>query len=503
MLDRFRNRIRPAQGPYSTLPQQRLSRREKELRQQRMLYIIAGAAAAIVIVVLLVGAAYQYYFYPNHAVASVNGNKITRSDYWKVRELQLRQNIAQLSQQMQFVSADQQAQIQQQIQTAQTELDQGHDAPISEDTLSSMVDNLVILQNLDDFGISISTDEVQQYIENQFSPAPSASPTPTSGIDPTAQAWATSTSEAQAAAATQTVEAAQTAAAASPTAAATGEATGTAASAETVTPEATGTVAAEGEQGTPAASPTEGTPEPTATLEPDAAQATTESRLDFYKSNYLGPSDMSMSDYRRLIAKPELARKKVREQLVAQVPTRAEQVHAAHILVATQDAAQQVYERVTSGGEDFAAVAKEVSTDTGTAANGGDLGWFPRGVMVKPFEDAAFSLDVGEVSKPVQTEFGWHVIKVLEKDPDRPITAETLQTLQSKAFSDWLDAKREAADISSDITLSSLSTPTPEAQFQAPPDAPALPTPTLAPTQAPSEGSPTTEAAPSEATSTP
>jgi parvulin-like peptidyl-prolyl isomerase len=477
-----------------------------------MLYIIAGAAAAIVIVVLLVGVAYQYYFYPNHAVASVNGDKITRSDYWKVRGLQLRQNIAQLSQQMQFVSADQQTQIQQQIQDAQTELDQGHDAPISEDTHSSMVDNLVVLQSLDDFGITISNDEVQQYIEDQFSPSPSASPTPTSGIDPTAQAWATSTGEAQAAAATQTVEAAQTAAVASPTAAATEEATGeatgeatvTAETAETVTPEATGTAAAEGDQGTPEASPTEGTPEPTATLEPDAAKATTEGRLDFYQDNYLGPSDMSMSDYRRLIAKPEMARTKVREQLVAQVPTRAEQVHAAHILVATQDAAQQVYDRVTSGGEDFAAVAKEVSTDTGTAANGGDLGWFPHGVMVKPFEDAAFALDAGQISQPVQSEFGWHVIKVLEKDPDRPITVETLQALQSKAFSDWLDAQRKDADISSDITLSSLSTPTAaEDQFQAPPDAPALPTPTLAPTQAPAEGSPTTEAAPGEATSTP
>jgi parvulin-like peptidyl-prolyl isomerase len=473
----------------------------KDLRQQRLLYITAGAAAAIVIVVLLVGAAYQYYFYPNHALASVNGDKITRSDYWKVRELQLRQNIAQLSQQMQFVSADQQTQIQQQIQTAQTELNDVRGASVAEDTLSSMVDNLVVLQNADDLGISVSNDDVQQYIEEQFSPAPSASPTPTSGIDPTAQAWATATGEAQVAQATQTAEAAQTAAAnASPTGEATGEATseatGTADTAQTVTPAATGTTAAEGVAGTPEASPTEATPEATATLEPEAAQATTEGRLDFYKSNYLGPSDMSMSDYRRLIAKPELVRTKVREQLVTTVPTRAEQVHAAHILVATQDAAQQVYDRVTTGGEDFAAVASEVSTDTGTAANGGDLGWFPHGVMVKPFEDAAFSLDAGQISQPVQSEFGWHVIKVIEKDPDRPITVETLQTLQSKVFDDWLKAARDASKIKSDITLSSLNTPAaPDQQsqqpFQAPPDAPPLPTPTLAPTQAPGEASPT------------
>jgi peptidyl-prolyl cis-trans isomerase C len=77
---------------------------------------------------------------------------------------------------------------------------------------------------------------------------------------------------------------------------------------------------------------------------------------------------------------------------------------------------------VTGGGEDFAAVAREISTDVGTAPNGGDLGWFTREEMVAPFAEAAFALEPGTISEPIETEFGWHVIRVAESDPDRPLT---------------------------------------------------------------------------------
>ncbi len=91
-----------------------------------------------------------------------------------------------------------------------------------------------------------------------------------------------------------------------------------------------------------------------------------------------------------------------------------QQVHARHILVATEDQARQVLARLQAG-EDFAKVAQEVSLDTGSAANGGDLGWFGRGMMVAPFETASFSLEVGQVSEPVQTQYGFHIIELLEK----------------------------------------------------------------------------------------
>ena len=89
-----------------------------------------------------------------------------------------------------------------------------------------------------------------------------------------------------------------------------------------------------------------------------------------------------------------------------------EEIHARHILVTSEDEAKAVAERLQKG-EDFATVAKEVSKDP--SAEGGDLGFFGRGQMLKPFEDAAFALEVGQVSAPVQTQFGWHIIKVEEK----------------------------------------------------------------------------------------
>lgn len=103
--------------------------------------------------------------------------------------------------------------------------------------------------------------------------------------------------------------------------------------------------------------------------------------------------------------------KKIYDEKIAKMKPEQE-VHARHILVGSEDEAKEVKERLQKG-EDFAVLAKEKSKDTN--AEGGDLGFFTRGQMLKPFEDAAFSLDVGEISDPVQTQFGWHIIKVEEK----------------------------------------------------------------------------------------
>lgn len=104
--------------------------------------------------------------------------------------------------------------------------------------------------------------------------------------------------------------------------------------------------------------------------------------------------------------------------------TQKEEVHARHILVETREAAEQVIARIKAG-EDFAAVAKEVSTEPAAKESGGDLGFFGRGQMVPEFEEAAFNLPVGQLSEPVQSQFGWHVIEVLEhKQPVVPTFAE-------------------------------------------------------------------------------
>jgi peptidyl-prolyl cis-trans isomerase C len=92
-----------------------------------------------------------------------------------------------------------------------------------------------------------------------------------------------------------------------------------------------------------------------------------------------------------------------------------EEVRAAHILVKTEDEAKAIIEQL-KGGADFAALAKEKSTDKGSGANGGELGWFAKDVMVKEFADAAFAMKVDEYSQtPVKSQFGYHIIKLEER----------------------------------------------------------------------------------------
>jgi peptidyl-prolyl cis-trans isomerase C len=126
--------------------------------------------------------------------------------------------------------------------------------------------------------------------------------------------------------------------------------------------------------------------------------------------------------YVRHTVQPKITEAKIKErydELSAKYKPQDE-VRARHILVSTQAEADDVIKQL-QGGADFAKLAEEKSKDTGSAKNGGDLGYFPRDAMVKPFADAAFSMKPGEVSAtPVKTEFGYHIIKVEDKRKSSP-----------------------------------------------------------------------------------
>jgi peptidyl-prolyl cis-trans isomerase C len=121
----------------------------------------------------------------------------------------------------------------------------------------------------------------------------------------------------------------------------------------------------------------------------------------------------------------ELDEKKVRaayDRMIKETPPE-EEVRARHILVGDEKAATDVIARLNKG-EDFAAIAKQVSTD-GSAQAGGDLGYFTRERMVKPFSDAAFDMKPGTYgTKPVRSQFGWHIIRVEDKRNKKPPTFE-------------------------------------------------------------------------------
>jgi len=110
-------------------------------------------------------------------------------------------------------------------------------------------------------------------------------------------------------------------------------------------------------------------------------------------------------------------------------------------------------------GEDFAALAAAYSDDTGSGANGGDLGWFGKGRMVAPFEEAAFSLPIGQVSEPVKTDFGYHLIEVLEKDPARAKDEAQLKQDRDQAFQTWLREQLASDQIQRPGDLTALLPP--------------------------------------------
>ncbi|MBS0563962.1 MAG: peptidylprolyl isomerase [Proteobacteria bacterium] len=113
---------------------------------------------------------------------------------------------------------------------------------------------------------------------------------------------------------------------------------------------------------------------------------------------------------------------------------------ASHILVKTEDEAKAIRAELDKGG-DFAAIAKEKSLDTGSAANGGELGWFGPGMMVKPFEDAVVKMEKGKLSDPVKTDFGWHIIKL---NDERTAAAPKLEDVKEELAGDLRQKAVEA-----------------------------------------------------------
>lgn len=102
--------------------------------------------------------------------------------------------------------------------------------------------------------------------------------------------------------------------------------------------------------------------------------------------------------------------------------------NASHILVETEEEALAIVEDL-AGGADFATIARERSQDPGSGQAGGNLGWFGTGMMVQPFEEAVVALEPGTVSDPVETQFGWHVIRL---DETRPVPVPTLEDVRQE-----------------------------------------------------------------------
>jgi parvulin-like peptidyl-prolyl isomerase len=132
----------------------------------------------------------------------------------------------------------------------------------------------------------------------------------------------------------------------------------------------------------------------------------------------------------------------MRDTIIAQVPETAEQVNARQILLYNSTEAEAAYARLEAG-EAFETLAAEYDPLTK-----GSLGWFPRGYLnVAELDEVVFSLEPGDYSPVIQTPLGYHIVQLLERNPERPLTADARRVLQTQALSQWLQSRRGRSEI--------------------------------------------------------
>jgi len=132
----------------------------------------------------------------------------------------------------------------------------------------------------------------------------------------------------------------------------------------------------------------------------------------------------------------------MRDQILAEVPTKAEQIRAQQILFYERNLAESVDDTIRSGAN-FDQLAAQYDPQTR-----GDLGWFPRGYLTLPaLDEILFALEGGDITEIIETEIGYHIIKIIEKDQDRPLDPAVRLVLQEQALQDWLDRRWKLSTI--------------------------------------------------------
>jgi peptidyl-prolyl cis-trans isomerase D len=407
------------------------ARLEKERTQRRYLIIGSIIVAVLVIGVIVYGFLDQSVFQALRPVAKVGTQTVTLGDFEKRVRFQRWQMIQQYNQELQFYqmfSSDptMSSQFTSQLQSIQSQLDPTQSSTLGGQVLDGMIDDLNIAQEAQKRGITVSDAEVEKAVQSNFNYFPGG--TPTSTITPTP----ITTSTLSALQLTLVGPSATPTATLPPTATATNT-PGPTATSEPPTATATATPTA-----TSVMSPQ--TPTPSST--PYTLQGY-QQQLQTYV-NQLKDYNFTANDIRQIV-KASLLRTKLEDAMTTDVKSQEDEVWARHILVADQATAEKVRALIV-GGESFAKVAAQYSTDTSNKDTGGDLGWFGKGTMDPAFEAAAFALKVGEISQPVKSQFGWHIIQSLGHEV-RALTATQIQTNKDTEFTNWLNTQRTGKSV--------------------------------------------------------
>ncbi|MEW5718309.1 MAG: peptidylprolyl isomerase, partial [Chloroflexota bacterium] len=340
----------------------------------------------------------------NNPIATVNGKPISIREYQtqlRYSAVTLNGQLQQIADNLQQIGSDPtlaflQSSYEQQYQQAALQL-----VGLPTSLMDTLIEDELVRQEAARRNITVLADEVDQEIE-QYVGYMRPTPSPTAGPSPT------------------------------PTKTGTPTITPTVTPTYTPSPMPTGTITPTTPTPTATSGPTE-TPLPTST--PMLYESYLTEKKNLFET-IAKQTQVSEAELRKMI-ETSILRRKLQKALADEMPTAADQVQARHILVSTYEDAVKVEDRLNKG-EDFAKLAQELSQDPGSKDSGGDLGWFPRGSMIQEFEDAAFALQVNQISQPITTTYGLHIIQVTAREQNRELEPTALTRVQSTALTNWL-----------------------------------------------------------------
>jgi parvulin-like peptidyl-prolyl isomerase len=405
-----------------------VAREARERRERNIVYIVSAVVIIAVLGLVLYGIVDQNFLKARRSVAIVNDEKITVSEYQgqtRLARYNLIQSAQRLYQLAQIMGNDpsSQASVANQLQSIDGQL---FPQAIGRQIIDQLVDGLLIKQEASRLGITVSEDEVNKELEEVFGYYRLGTPTPTvthvlpqtSTLSPLQESLIPSTP--------------------------------TSSTSLIPTSEITTTEIVEDNTQSLESSPTpsdELTPTLTATTGPTATPFTQQAFEEIYQDAIANLSEeygISESDLKRGF-EDHLYSGKILDVITKDIECTQEQVWALHILIDEEVLAKNIKTRLDEG-EDWSLMATTYSTDTSNKDKGGDLGWFGQGVMVPEFEQAAFKLEVGETSEPIETDFGFHIIRILGHE-ERPLTEDACQSIRSEKFQEWLAELRENSNI--------------------------------------------------------
>ena len=401
------------------LTRKQLSRLERERAMQRRVVMGVGALLVLVVLTLIGGFVYERTIKVRQPIAQVGDRVITVGEYQKRVNFErylVYRNMQRIANQLRALPNDESSGFLRQVYAQRLQQLTQEYQGIPGSVFETVLENAIIEAKAAELGITVTDEEIQARIEQRI-----------------AGELGAITQDDLNATATAVVQATATAAAWTPTP--TAEVTST----EALT--VTGAI-------TPTATPF---PTPTPNV---LTTAKFEEAYQAFLKELQDRLGLTEAEYRAFV-RVEILREKAQQYFADQVPTEEEQVYIKAVLLPSEEEARALLDEIQAGKsfeEAAAAYARE---------HAGDLGWFGRGQMVPAFEEAAFNLQPGEISDPVETEFGWHIIQVTDRDEEnervraRHILVETEE--EAKAVKQRLEAGEDFADLARELSKDTTS----------------------------------------------